>query len=173
MYQSEMYICSSLRLIDGHDDVDAEDDPEDHHQESHRPFEFGVLLRAVHAESESDRRQGDDNVEEPELEPGEAGAPEPGPGQALGYVEEEGHEAADPPAEDAGVGVDRAEPAVGQVGGEVQLREGQLERDQHPEQHRHQSPDNAPGNETLDDIIGITFLLIHGYLLNIDNIRRG
>ena len=97
--------------------------------------------------------------------PGQPRTPERGPGQALGDVEEQADEAADAPAEDAGVGMDRPQPAVGQVGGNIQLRPGQLQGDQDPDQNRHRPPDDAPGDETLDHIVRVAFLVIHNDLL--------
>ncbi len=152
-------------LHDGHEDIHRKDNPEDYHENIDGPLQLGVLLGLVIPHEEGYRRQDDDQIEEPELEPGQTQAPDGGLGQSLGYVIEHPHEAPDTPAEDGGVGVERTETAVGQKRREIELRKDQLERDEHSNQHRHQPPDDAPEEKTLGYLIGVSCFYTHDNLL--------
>jgi len=65
--------------------------------------------------------------------------------------------------EDTGIGMDRPQSAIGQVGCNIQLRPGQLQGDQDPNQNRNRSPDDAPGDETFNRIIVVPRWCIHAF----------
>ena len=98
-----------------------------------RPLELGVLLRRGLAGEQRDRRGDDDRVPAPEVDARERVGEHAHPAQALDAVVAAGEDHAEREAEDHGVGVHRPDAAEVEVGRQVQLGPGELERRQEPD----------------------------------------
>ena len=130
MYQMETYICWYLRVRDGAEDIDAEHDPGDDHQDVERQRQFGVFQALVVAGQQRDHRAQDDDV--PQRRRGDAQllAPQLHAAQPRHDVVGQPHVGGQQPAEQHAVDMQRAQPAVGEVRHRAeQFRPAELGRD--------------------------------------------
>ena len=116
MYQSETYICVYLRVSDGAEDIDAEHDPGDDHQDVERQRQFGVFQALVVAAQQGDDGAEDDDVPQDGGGDAQLLAPQLHAAQPRHDVVGQPHVGGQQPAEEHAVDVQRAQPPIGEVG---------------------------------------------------------
>ena len=118
-----------------------------------------VFLGGGVAKQEGDRRSNDRGVEEVELEFRQFVTPERSLAEPLDNIKEGGEDNADTPAIDPCIGVNRTEPAEGQIRREIKVRFDHLEGDNDSNQYRNQSPDQAPDDKAAHNGVVVVLLL--------------
>ncbi len=139
-------------LGDGADQVDAERDPHRGDGQIDRPLELGVLLARREPEREGQGGGDDDQLPAPEMERAQPVAEHARLAQPLQRVVDADEDRVAGEGEDGGVGVQRAQPAVGQLGDAAEhVRGHQLQPDDEADEEGDQPPQGSGDHEALDD----------------------
>ena len=139
---------------EGPEEIDGEDNPDEGDGDIDGPDELRVFLAAGEAERKGDGGGDDDQLPAPEMKLGKEIGSEARLDQALGGVIDAGKEHVADKGEDGGVRVKRTEPAKGDVAGaEVDLPEGELQRDDDADKHANYAPEDGGDHELADDAV--------------------
>ncbi len=121
---------TGLALGDGHDEVEAESQPDDGDGQIDRPLQLGIFLGLGDAQWKSDDGSDDDQVPAPECKPGQLVAPQGGTACPLYAVESRSKQCTAAKCEDNRVGVQGTQTTESDFGDiEVQEWPGQFRCD--------------------------------------------
>ena len=129
------------------EEVDREGDPEHGDHDVEQPRQLGVLLALRGPGHERERRGDDEQLPAPEVHLRQDVAEEPRLQQPLHRVVGAGEDDVAAEGEDDGVGVQRPEPAEGEVRRQVQPRQEEHRRDQDAHEHADHGPHHGGQEE--------------------------
>ena len=151
--EPERDVHVTLATLDQRHQEVRPEEPEPYHRDRQvdGPLKLGILLALRDTQGERQRRRHDDQLPAPEVELAERVRPHPRLAQALGRVVHRREDRVAREGKDRRVRVQRAETTEGDLWQEVRLRESELHRQDHPDQERHDAPDQRRPEELPND----------------------
>jgi hypothetical protein len=140
-------------IEDRHEEVDRERHPHHRDGDVDGPDQLRVFLALREAQREGHRGGDDDGLPAPEVEPAQGVAPHARLEQALHGVVDRGEDDVAAEREDDGVGVQRPKAPEGRpLEAEVGRPVGDLERDDHADEHAHDAEHDGGAEEESGDL---------------------